>query len=79
MVKRYAIFKCEKCGLPQYARYDQKTRKCLKCGKYMVLKKTWIRGWASDIHEAIYIVQKLKAKKETNLDFTSSYNQFMEK
>lgn len=49
----------------------------------MILKKTWIQGWVADIHEAIYVVQQLKGRKNQNKEseneFQSSYEQFMGK
>ncbi|MBD3352377.1 MAG: DUF1922 domain-containing protein [Candidatus Lokiarchaeota archaeon] len=56
----YFVFKCPKCGLPQYSRRGRKTRKCPKCGKRINLKKVWIRGYASEVYEAVALIQQWK-------------------
>ena len=30
-LKKYVVYQCANCGLPQYARNDRATRECVKC------------------------------------------------
>ena len=30
-LKKYVVYQCGNCGLPQYARNDRATRQCIKC------------------------------------------------
>jgi len=40
---RYLVFLCPRCGMPRYAREEQKTAKCFSCGFQIPLNPRKIR------------------------------------
>ena len=66
IIPHYLIIVCPKCGLVQYVREDQKSRKCpnSKCGKLINPRRVIIYAHSSDIHQAVKIVQQIKTNKK---------------
>ncbi|MEM2273238.1 MAG: DUF1922 domain-containing protein [Candidatus Bathyarchaeia archaeon] len=60
----YIIFACPKCTSIRYAKEDQKTAKCLKCGYQMQIhpNKIVILARAKNVKEAVEKVKILKIK-----------------
>ncbi len=61
----YKIIHCPHCGLPQYVKVGQKSRKCPGCNKNINLTKVIIILRTKDLQKAIDIVQNLKMKKNS--------------
>ncbi len=62
IIPHYLIIVCPKCGLVQYIKEGQKSRKCpnLKCKKLIDPQRVIIYAHSSDIHKAVRIVQQIK-------------------
>lgn len=58
------MFACPRCKTIRYARKDQRTARCLKCGYQIHIQsdKIMILARAKDAREAIEIVKVLKAR-----------------
>ncbi len=61
---QYKIFICPFCGLVQYAKEGQGSRKCpsSKCRKSINLEQILVYARTYDIHNAVKIVQQMKEK-----------------
>ncbi|MBN2154763.1 MAG: DUF1922 domain-containing protein [Candidatus Lokiarchaeota archaeon] len=62
---QYKIFICPHCGLIQFVKDIQHSRRCpnSKCGKMINLEHVIVCARTYDIQKAVVIVQKLKEKK----------------
>lgn len=60
--KRYGVFGCYFCFQWQYCNMFQKTHKCVKCGKNLILSKVRIVFESDEISAVIRFVQNLKEK-----------------
>ncbi|MEM1515489.1 MAG: DUF1922 domain-containing protein [Candidatus Bathyarchaeia archaeon] len=60
----YIVFACPRCKTIRYARRNQKTAKCLKCGYQIHIQpnKITILARANDAREVIEIIKVLKVK-----------------
>jgi hypothetical protein len=64
-MKKYVVFLCANCGLPQYARNDRKSRECPKCSFINSIDFRKIRGLlqTDDVKEAFEAVALAKMNK----------------
>ena len=62
VIPQYLIIVCPKCGLVQYVKEGQKSRKCpnSKCRKVINPQRVIIYAHSSDIHQAVRMVQHIK-------------------
>ena len=60
--KRYAVFACYRCHQWQYSNMFQKTHKCVKCRKRLMLERVNPALETDDIDEAIEFLQKMKKR-----------------
>lgn len=65
IIPHYLIIVCPKCGLVQYVKEEQKSRRCpnSKCRKIINPRRVIIYTHTSDIHRAVRIVQQIKLSK----------------
>ena len=61
---QYKIIVCPHCGLIQFVRDDQRSRKCpaSKCRKSIKLEQVIVLRRTCDIQQAVKIVQELKER-----------------
>ncbi len=62
----YKIIHCPHCGLPQYVKTNQKTRKCPGCNKNINLQKVIIISRTKDLQKAVEIVQNIKMTNKSS-------------
>ncbi|MHA1730118.1 MAG: DUF1922 domain-containing protein [Promethearchaeota archaeon] len=79
MYSHYKIIRCNKCGLPQYVKEGQKTRKCPNCNKTINLRKVIVLERTNDLKSAVLLVQKLKMDNKDADTFTTAYDKEQEK
>ena len=60
---KYNIIRCPHCKTLQYVRVEQKTRKCIRCGRTLKLRNVAVLYRAKDGREASAVVRYLKAKE----------------
>jgi hypothetical protein len=70
VIPHYLIIVCPQCGLVQYIKEGQKSRKCpnSRCRKMINPRCVIVYGHTPDIHEAVRMVQQIK---EINVEISS--------
>ena len=65
ILTQYKIIVCPHCGLIQFVKEGQRTRKCpdSKCKKIINLEHVIVYARTNNINDAVAIVQKLKGRK----------------
>jgi len=65
VIPHYLIIVCPKCGLVQYVKEGQKSRKCpnSKCKNIINPRRVIVYAHSSDIHQAVKVVQQIKKNK----------------
>jgi predicted RNA-binding Zn-ribbon protein involved in translation (DUF1610 family) len=61
----YIIFACPRCGLVRYAKYGQKTAKCLGCSYQIQIdpQKIKILAKTKNVRDAIDLVKVYKVRR----------------
>ena len=65
-MKKYVVYQCANCGLPQYARNDRATRECVKCSfinRIDNYKKIKVLLQTDNVKEAFEAVALAKMRK----------------
>jgi hypothetical protein len=65
-MKKYVVFQCSECGLPQYARNDRKSRECPRCSVVNVIEfaKIKVLLQTDSVKEAFEAVAYAKMRKD---------------
>ena len=77
-MKKYAVIKCGRCGLPQYVPLNQATRQCPQCHYHMKLDRALIVRETDDLQVALALVKYLKlpeGERDALWDQITAHNQ----
>ncbi|NVM53116.1 MAG: DUF1922 domain-containing protein [Candidatus Helarchaeota archaeon] len=68
----YKIFHCPRCETLLYCPYIQKTKKCPKCQKKIVIRRMKILKVTNSLKDTIFLIQNLKLPPEIRQKITDS-------
>jgi len=65
-MKKYVVYQCANCGVPQYGRNDRKTRECVRCHytNHIDFRKIKVLLQTDSVKEAFEAVAYAKQRKD---------------